>query len=243
MHPRIALYLLLFVTSVSAQTPPVVVPAPAQRYLDILLKRPQPGTIFERFYAAWLEESSTTELGAFLEARTKLPAATAADHLLLAVFQSHRGDDRAALTAYEAALKLDPANTSAWIERSRLEARALDFAAALQSLDEAVKAKPDAAATMEIGKLRGRALLRLGKNEEALRTWKELAAAHAEDEDLSEELIDLLTDEGQYEAALETAQALIKRSRDPVARTLRQLRLTDILLLAERRDEALKTMR
>lgn len=243
MPPRIVLCLLLLGVSSSAQTAAVVVPAPAQRYLDILLKRPQPGTIFERFYAAWLEESSTTELGAFLEARTKLPAATAADHLLLAVFHSHRGDDRAALAAYEAALKLDPANTSAWIERSRLEARALDFAAALQSLEEAVKAKPDAPSTMEIGKLRGRALLRLGKNEEALRTWKELAAANAEDEDLSEELIDLLTDEGQYEAALETAQALIKRSRDPVARTLRQLRLTDILLLAERRDEALKTLR
>ncbi len=243
MPPRIVLCLLLLGVSSSAQTAAVVVPAPAQRYLDILLKRPQPGTIFERFYAAWLEESSTAELGDFLEARTKLPAATAADHLLLAVFHSHRGDDRAALAAYEAALKLDPANTNAWIERSRLEARALDFAAALQSLDEAVKAKPDASSTMEIGKLRGRALLRLGKNEEALRTWKELAAAHAEDEDLSEELIDLLTDEGQYEAALETAQALIKRSRDPVARTLRQLRLTDILLLAERRDEALKTLR
>lgn len=226
-----------------AQSPSALVPAPAQRYLDILLKRPQPGTIFERFYAAWLEESSATELGVFLEARTKLPAATAADQLLLAVFHSHRGDDRAALAAYEAALKLDPTNAAAWIERSRLEARALDFAAALQSLDEAVKAKPDAGGTMEIGKLRGRALLRLGKNEEALRTWKELAAAHAEDEDLSEELIDLLTDEGQYEAALEAAQALIKRSPDPVARTLRQLRLTDILLLAERRDEALNTLR
>lgn len=243
MPPRIVLCLLLLGVTSSAQTAAVVVPAPARRYLDILIKRPQPGTIFERFYAAWLEESSTTELGAFLEARTKLPAATAADHLLLAVFHSHRGDDRAALASYEAALKLDPANNSAWIERSRLEARALDFAAALQSLDEAVKAKPDAASTMEIGKLRGRALLRLGKNEEALRTWKELAAAHAEDEDLSEELIDLLTEEGQYEAALETAQTLIKRSRDPVARTLRQLRLTDILLLAERRDEALKTLR
>lgn len=243
MQPRIVLCLLLFGVSSSAQTPAAVVPAPAQRYLDILIKRPQPGTIFERFYAAWLEESSTADLGAFLESRTTLPAATAADHLLLAVFHSHRGDDRAALAAYEAALKLDPANAPAWIERSRLEARALDFAAALLSLDEAVKAQPDAASTLEIGKLRGRALLRLGKNEEALRTWKELAAAHADDEDLSEELIDLLTDEGQYEAALETAQALIKRSRDPVARTLRQLRLADILLLAERRDEALKTLR
>ncbi len=242
MQPRSFLCLLWFSVNVSAQTPAAAVPAPAQRYLDILIKRPQPGTIFERFYAAWLEESSATELGGFLEARTKQPAATAGDHLLLAVFNSHRGDDRAALAAYEAALKLDPANASAWIERSRLEARTLDFAAALQSLDSAAKAQPDAASAMEIGKLRGRALLRLGRNSEALRTWTELAAAHAGDEDLSEELIDLLADEGQYEAALDASQNLIKRSRDPVARTLRQLRLTDILLLAERRDEALKTL-
>jgi hypothetical protein len=243
MHRRIVFCLFFLAAWAGAQTPAAGVPAPAQRYLDILIKRPQPGTIFERFYAAWLEESSASELGDFLEARTKLAAATAADHLLLAVFNSHRGDDRAALAAYEAALKIDPSNASAWIERSRLEARALDFAAALQSLDAAAKAQPDAASAMEIGKLRGRALLRLGRNNEALRTWTELAAAHAGDEDLSEELIDLLTDEGQYEAALEASQTLIKRSRDPVARTLRQLRLTDILLLAERRDEALKTLR
>lgn len=243
MHLRTAFCLLLAAFHVSAQTPPPAVPAAAQRYLDILIKRLQPGTIYERFYAAWLEESTPAELGVFLTAKTAASTATAADHLLLALFQSHRGDDPAALTAYEAALKLDPGNVAAWIERSRLEARALDFATALKSLDEAAKAKPEGLLLIEIGKLRGRALLRLGKNEEALRTWKELSAAHADDEDLAEEMADLLTDEGQYDAALEAAQALIKRSRDPVARTLHQLRLTDILLLAERRDDALKNLR
>jgi tetratricopeptide (TPR) repeat protein len=243
MYLRTAFCLLLAAFHVSAQTPPPPVPTAAQRYLDILSKRPQPGTIYERFYAAWLEESTPAELGVFLTAKTTASTTTAADHLLLAVFQSHRGDDRAALTAYEAALKLDPGNAAAWIERSRLESRALDFATALKSLDEAAKAKPEGALLIETGKLRGRALLRLGKNDEALRTWKELSAAHADDEDLAEEMIDLLTDEGQYEAALETAQALVKRSHDPVARTLRQLRLTDILMLAERRDDALKALR
>lgn len=243
MHLRTAFCLLLTAVHVSAQTPPPAVPAAAQRYLSILLKRPQPGTIYERFYAAWLEESTPAELGSYLTAKTAASPATATDHLLLAVFQSHRGDDPAALTAYEAALKLDPGNAAAWIERSRLESRALDFATALKSLDEAARAKPEGALLIETGKLRGRALLRLGKSEEALRTWMELSAAHADDEDLAEEMADLLTDEGQYDAALEAAQALIKRSRDPVARTLHQLRLTDILLLAERRDDALKNLR
>ncbi|MBE2283853.1 MAG: hypothetical protein IAE77_10390 [Prosthecobacter sp.] len=246
MHSRVVLWLLLVVTPSLAQeagTAPGPVPEAAARYLDILIKRPQPGTIFERFYAAWLEQGTTAELGAYLAARTKEKSVTAADHLLLALYQAHRGDDPAALAAYEAALKLDAANATAWIERSRLESRALDFAAALKSLDAAAKAKPDAAQTMEIGKMRGRALLRSGKNEEALKVWKDLAAAHADDEDLAEELVDLLADEGQYEAAIEAVQALVKQSRDPVARTLRQLRLADILLLAERRDDALKTLR
>lgn len=243
MHLRTVFCLWFLSVPCLAQVVLPAVPAPAQRYLDILIKRPRPGTIFDRFYAAWLEEGAAADLGAFLEARSGDASATAADHLLLAVFHSHRGDDRAALTSYEAALKIDPANAEAWIERSRLEACALDFATALKSLDEAVRAKPDAALAMEIGKARGRALLRLGRNEEALKVWKDLAAAHAEDEDLAEEMIDLLSDEGQYETALEAGQALVNRSRDPVARTLRQLRLTDILLLAERRDEALKTLR
>lgn len=243
MHLRTVFCLWFLVVPCLGQGPLTAVPAPAQRYLDILIKRPRPGTIFERFYAAWLEEGTAAGLGTFLKARADNADATAADHLLLAVYQSHRGDDRAALASYEAALKIDPGNTEAWIERSRLEARALDFATTLKSLDEAAKANPDATQAMEIGKLRGRALLRLGQNEEALKVWKDLAAAHADDEDLAEEMIDLLSDEGQYEAALEAGQALIKRSRDPVSKTLRQLRLADILLLSERRDEALKTLR
>ncbi len=243
MQWRIVFFLLAVAVQAPAQdAPAVIVPETARKYLDILSKRPQPGTIFERFYAAWLEEGTAAELGAYLTDKTRDKTATVADHLLLAVYSIHRGDDVAALAAYDAALKLDPGNAPAWIERSRLESRALDFSAALRSLDEAAKAGPDAASAIEIGKLRGRALLRLGKNEEALKVWKELAAAHAEDEELAEELIDLFADEGQYEVAIEEAQALVKKSRDPVAKTLRQLRFTDVLLLAERRDDALKAL-
>ncbi|WP_395749768.1 hypothetical protein [Prosthecobacter sp.] len=243
MHPRIVLLLMLLGAAARAQSPVPAVPAPAQRYLDILVKRPQPGTLFERFYAAWLEEASAEELGQYLDSKARLPAATAADHLLLAIHHSHRGDDPAALSSYKAALEMNPSMAPAWIERSRIEARALDFSSALKSLDEALKAKPDAASSIEIGKLRGRALLRLGQNVAALLTWNNLATSHPDDEDLAEEVIDLLTDEGQYDSALDATQTLIKRTRDHVSKALRQLRLADIFLLAERRDEALKTLR
>ncbi len=235
-------YLAIGVHAAAQDARAITVPESARKYLDILIKRPQPGTVFERFYASWLEEGTAEELGDYLANQTKNNTATAADHLLLAVYSMHRREDAAALAAYDVALKLDPGNAPAWIERSRLESRALDFSAALKSLDEAAKAESDKASAVKIGKLRGRALLRLGKNEEALKVWKELAATHAEDEVLAEELIDLLADEGQYEAAIEEGLALVKKSRDPLARTLRQLRLADVLLLAERRDDALKAL-
>ncbi|WP_395749765.1 tetratricopeptide repeat protein [Prosthecobacter sp.] len=240
---RAAFCLLLFCSPALAQQPAPAVPPAVQRYLDVVRKRPQPGTLFERFYTAWLEESSAAELQQFLQSRADKADATPADHLLLATYHAHLGNDPAALSSYEKALELNPANASAWIERSRLESRALDFAGALRSLDEAAKAKPDAASSIEIGRLRGHALLRLGHHADALRTWHELITSNADDEDLAEEVIDLLTDEGQYDSALDAAQTLIKRTRDPVSKTLRQLRLTDILLLAERRDDALKTLR
>ncbi len=239
---RAAFCLLLFCTGLPAQQSLPAVPPAAQRYLDILSKRPQPGTLFERFYTAWLEEGTSAELHQYLAARAGKTDASPADHLILAIYQAHHGNDPEALVSYHAALKLNPGNASAWVECSRIEARMLDFTAALQSLDQAEKAKPQALELVEISKLRGRALLRLGKSDEALQIWKTLAAAHADDEDLNEEIIDLFVDEGQFEAALEAARALALRSRDPIAKIMRQLRLTDILLLAERRDEALATL-
>ncbi len=242
MRTRILLFLLLLGSVACAQTPAIAVPSSAQRYLDVIAKRPQPGTLFERFYTAWMEEGTAAELQQFLQSRADKADARPADHLLLAVFLAHSGNDSAALSAYTTALRLDPSNASAWIERSRIEARALDFTAALTSLDQAAAAKPEASLSLEITKLRGRALLRLGQSDEALALWKNLASAHADDDDLHEEIIDLFVDEGQFDAALESASALVLRTRDPIAKIMRQLRLTDILLLAERRDEALATL-
>lgn len=236
---RAVLFLLLLGAAGHAE---VTVPQAAQRYLDILKRRPQPGTIFERFHSAWLEEGTAAGLLEHLTTEAARPEATAADHLVLALCHAHRGDDAAALAAYEKALTLEPKNASAWVERSRLEARLLDFESSLKSLDQAAAAGPAEALALDIAKLKGRALVRLGRQEDALRVWKELVAAHAEDEELTEEVIDLFVDEGQLDAAIEASRALVGRSRDAVARTLRQLRLADILMIAERRDESLTVL-
>lgn len=239
MPHRAVLFLLLLAAAAHAGTS---VPPAAQRYLDILKRRPQPGTIFDRFHSAWLEEGTAAGLLEHLTAAASRPDATAADHLVLALCHAHRGSDREALAAYTKALALEPKNASAWLERSRIEARLLDFESALKSLDQGAASNPPESLTLDLARLKGRVLVRLGRGEEAVRLCKELVEVHADDDELVEEVIDLFVDEGQLDAAIETSRALVGRSRDAVARTLRQLRLADILMTAERRDESLKIL-
>jgi len=239
MQKSVALIFLLLHLSSPAET---AVPPSVQKYLEVLRKRPEPGTIFERFYSSWLEEGTASGLLEHLLAQASRPDAAASDHLILALLHSHRGDDLKALASYQAALQLDDKNAGAWLERARIESRLLDFPAALGSLEKASSAKPSSALALDIARLKGRALIRLARNDDALALWRDMAQKNADHEDLIEEIIDWFADEAQYEAALETSRALVKRTRDPLARTLRQLRLADILLMADRSDESLAVL-
>ncbi|WP_395745038.1 hypothetical protein [Prosthecobacter sp.] len=237
---RSAAFLFLLLPLSSLAEP--AIPPSVQKYLEVLRKRPEPGTIFERFYAAWMEEGSAASLLEHLSAQAARPGAAAADHLILALLHSHRGDDHEALTSYHAALQLDARNASAWLECARIEMRLLDFTSALASLEKAEAAGPTEALALDLARLKGRVLLRLERNDEALALWHEMVRKNGDHQDLIEEIIDWFADEAQYEAAIEAARALVKRTRDPLARTLRQLRLADILLMADRSDESLSVL-
>jgi predicted Zn-dependent protease len=223
-------------------TAPAQLAPDAEKYHQMLLKRPQVGILYDRFYAAWLETGTTDELAAFLKDKTAAAEASAADSLLLAFFHEQQGDETAALAAFKTALEKDPSNASGWVQRGKLEARVLDFAAALESLTVAEKNQPSGDLTREIGTLRGRWLLRTGKPEPALQVWRDLLLAHADDDDLAEEVIELQMSEGLYSEAETQMTALIARTSDAYDKTLRQLRLAEILMRASKQEEALKIM-
>lgn len=215
-------------------------PEKARRYEDMLVKRPQPGVVFDRFMEAWLEEASLEDLAAHLRTQAQAPEAGAGRWLLLGLVQSRQGEDQEALKAFAEGLQREPGNGAIWLERARLEARLMDFDAALKSLDSAqANQAGDGKPAIEMAKLRGRILLRTGKPEEALQVWRKLVAAHPADEELAEEVIDMQLQEGLYAEAVDQTKELISRTRDAYAKVSRQLRLGDILLRASRRPEAL----
>lgn len=216
-------------------------PEKAEKYYQMLLKRPQYGVIFDRFVDAWLEEKSLDDLGNYLTDRSKTAEANAGDWLILALVKVRLGQEKEALEAFDEGLKREPDNVALWLERAKLEARTLAFDPALQSLAKA-SANPDISdkTKLDVEKLKGRLLLRTGKQQEALNVWKGLIETHSDDEDLAEELVEMQLDEGLHDEASAQMQSLIGRTRDVYAKVNRQLRLGEIFLLAGKKDEALK---
>lgn len=240
MDRRLVFLSLLLTQFLGAQTPEP--PAEARKYHGLLLRRPQAGTLFDRFHDAWLEAASADSLLEFLKSQAALPEAKAADHRLLALLLARRGQDTEALKSLQAALKLSPKDAEAWFEMSRVQGRTLDFESSLKSLSLASESATSEQLRIDIARQQGRTLQRLNRTPEALQTWLGLAKQHPDDLDLAEDVIELMAEEGLYAEAAAEAEKLVPRTKDASEKLNRQLRLGDLLLRAEKRDEALKVL-
>ena len=209
----------------------------AQKYHTILQKRPEPGYLFDRFYNAWLDQSTAESLQDFLQKQVE-HSDTTANRLLLAFFHSKQNNDVAAIDEFNKALKSDPANASTWYYKAQAESRTLDFDAAIAALKQARTRKPDAKLAVQIERLLGAVLLRNHQTEEAIRTWKALLAAHPDDEELCEDVIELHLEEGLFKEAAALSEALIARTKDPYVSVTRRLRLGDIHHRSGQRQKA-----
>ncbi len=202
-------------------------PEKAARYHGALLRRPSPGYLFDRFYNAWLDEDTVENLETFLSERAE-QSGSSEDSLLLAFFFAKQGDELKAIEQFQATLKRDPTSADAWYEKAVLEARLLNFETALADLDRALSAKPPRKLAVRIAKLQGQLLVRARRRVEAIAIWSKLLTEFPDDEDLSEDVIELEINEGLFDEAATLSMALIERTKDPYRKVLRQLRLGDI---------------
>ncbi len=109
---------------------------PALKYHTILAKRPEPGYLFDRFYNAWLDRSTTESLHDFLQSAAEKSNA-AGDRLLLGFYYAKQADDATAIEHYAKALENEPDNAAIWFYRTQAEGRTLDFEKAVTDLQEA----------------------------------------------------------------------------------------------------------
>lgn len=215
---------LMFSTDLAiGQTPDIK----ALKYHKVLLKRPEPGYLYDRFYNTWLDDSTVDQLKTFLTDRVEQEPATA-ERLLLAFFHVKQGNDVSALEEFRKALLIDPASAATWYHKALVEARTLDFDTAIADLRKAREQSPSEKLSVQIAKQLGKLLVRNQKTEAALKVWQELLAAHSGDEELQEDIIELHIDEGLYPQAAKLSLTLVKQTKDPYLAVTRRLRLGDI---------------
>ena len=211
----------------------------ALKYHKVLTKRPNPGYLFDRFYDAWLEASSSEALGDYLKSQVETTKATN-DRLLLAFFHAKLGDDVAALQQFQAALKNDPGNAATLYEKAVVEARTLNFETALKDLEAATKANPSEDDAAKIAQLRGKLLVRSQQTKQAIAVWNELLQQTPNNVGLLEDTIETLITEGLYDEAAKWSDKLIAISKDPFQKVIRQLRKGDIFQRSGKRKKALE---
>lgn len=211
----------------------------AKKYHGVLVRRPSPGYLFDRFYNAWLDVGTLDSLEAFLQQRVAAEGGTP-DRLLLAFFYSKHGDDKRSLEAFRQALEKDPGNAAAWYEKAVVEARTLDYETAIQDIHKAGESNPDGALATRIEKLKGQLLVRNRETEKALQVWQNLLSQNPRDEDLYEDIIELQLDEGLYDEAAKLSEQLVERTRDAYKKVIRHIRTGDIYQRGGKRAKALE---
>lgn len=232
---------LLSVACVSLATPATAeLPDGASRYHAALLQRPSPGYLFDRFCRAWLAEASSGELDAFLAERADGGGVN--DRLLYSYWLAQKGESVDAISVLRETLEDHPGSADAWFEKAKLEAASLDFDTALSDLEAAKQAQgADDDLLLDIAKLESRVRARTGDREGAMRVMAAFIDRNPGDALLREDLIYVQVDEGLFEEAIASLNALIEQSADPRDRVKRQLWLADIQLRANKSKSALET--
>lgn len=209
----------------------------AERYHELLRKRPNPGAVFERFYDAWMTTGTVDGLQAHLDARAE---DSVADRCIYAFFLTRIGDDLEALRQFEAIAASGEATPEIRYQQARSAARLLDFEGAIVALDHGLE-QASGALGEKMAKLRGRLLIRTGRREEGLAQWQALAQSRPDDEDLQDDLLASLVEEGLFTEAAQRCEAVIEAAEDPYRKAVVGLRLGDILDRDGKRDEAVAT--
>ncbi|MEM6853032.1 MAG: tetratricopeptide repeat protein [Planctomycetota bacterium] len=216
--------------------PAIEIPEKAARYHAALLRRAEPGLVFDRFCDAFLTESTPEALETFLESQAA--GGDPADALIHGFYLAREGRHVDALRVFRDTLAQHPGSAAAHFFKAHTEAATLDFDTALTDLANAADANPAPALAADIAQLRGRLLVRTGQREEAIQVWDALLEDSPNDPGLYETLVAIQTEEGLFDAALATLDALIARTTDPQKKIARQLWRGDLLQQAGQKESA-----
>ena len=202
-----------------------------------MVKRPSSDYLFDKFYSSWLEEATSADLEKFLDEKfteTQNPVF----RQIKAYYYETEGNNEFALDIYNDVISKS-SSASLLFRRGSLQVHTLEFQKAIDDLKNALKQSPSEKLAIQINKLLGKIYIRDEKKEEGLKVWLEMFK-NFNDEDIKEEIIELMVDEGLFKEAQKLISELIDKTSNKHKKVTLTLRLGDIFRIQGNKQDALK---
>jgi tetratricopeptide (TPR) repeat protein len=211
------------------------------RYEEILLKNPQPGTAFDRLYKSYADAGELDAWAARLADKAKAaptPQDAARYHLITGYLFQRRAADAQAIAAFDAAAKADPTNPRPFAARGILLSKTGKHLPAAESLAQAIALNPPKQELQDLYKALGRAYAAANQPENAVKAWLTLADLFPQDTAMREELAGLLIQEGRLPDAAVQYEKLRAATQDAYQKVRAVFALAQIAAAQNKPDQA-----
>ncbi|MEO2036631.1 MAG: tetratricopeptide repeat protein [Planctomycetaceae bacterium] len=214
----------------------------ADRFLDLLKRRPSFGTALERVGAFHVERGTLDELVSDLRGAPPLHSDSAVQHLIAGMLQIQHGqgaDAVSLLENVELRRSTDPVVSQALALALR---DAGEIAAAISAFERALKKQPTKLDRRKIYKDLARLQHRTGNTNQSLKVLQQLEAEFPGDRAVREDVARRLQQDGQLQPALARWQSLAADASSPDLRIQYRLCISDIQMNMGDIDKAQQTL-
>ncbi len=211
----VVLLTLLLALTAAAQPAAEPVPQAISRYEEVLVRRPEPGTAFDRVRAHFQTGPGMEALvDRWTSAHTGAadPKSKAAWATLLGILYQEQGNQQLAAEWFAAALEIDPSLTPTRISLGAMTANAGDFDRAIAILQAGIPNEDPARADPELIRQLALTLERDFRSAEAIALWESVAAQEGADAFTLEEAAEALARNQEYAGARKLYERLAKDS-------------------------------
>lgn len=214
----------------------------ADRFLQLLERRPSFGTALERVCSYHIEQGTMD--GLLAELRNVPPAdpKSSVRRLIAGMLEVQRGHGADAVELLRDVEKQRPDDPVTSLALGLAARAAGDSQTAIGAFERAIQKQPAKADLRTLYQQLARLHQQAGHPEQALQTWQELEAAFPRDPSIREDVATRLQQAGQLQPALQRWKQLARETRSPERRTQYQLAVADLQRQLGDSDQALQTL-
>ena len=210
----------------------------AERFQELLIKRPRPGTALEKVYEFHLQRENLDKYCADLQMYAKTHS-HGESWLLHGLVLQQRGQESEAIASFQKAEELltDDAMASYYFAKALALVGKAEQAVA--AMNRAIERKPIKSELLVVLQDLGRLYQRMGRAQEATEVWRNLETSFPADVRVKEQIAAILAEEGATADALARYEALIETTKDRYRKVELSLSAAQLKETLGRRDDAL----